>query len=147
MSSINELMVLAGELGEYAADRLHGLSPKIVVVPQSNAHHPGYDTGDLVLQAYRSYGVEVVRPILEGYQRGYNARATERQGLLLCFVQITNGVGEALPHATEEERTAIICALQTGYPPMRLGITTRQRTRYLGYFDFFDVTLVVSNQA
>ncbi|GAA5228509.1 hypothetical protein [Paeniglutamicibacter antarcticus] len=64
MDSINQLIVQAEALGEYAADRLHGLSARIIVVPERNAHHPGYDTGDLVLQAYRSYGVEVVRSIL-----------------------------------------------------------------------------------
>lgn len=41
MSSINHLIVHAEELGSFAADRLHGLRAGIIVIPESNGHHPG----------------------------------------------------------------------------------------------------------
>jgi hypothetical protein len=111
MSSINNLIVRAEEVGRYAADLAHELREGVVVAPEHNAHQPGNDTGHLVLEAYRNHGAEEMRSVVKGYQSGYNARAQELGDDHVRWVQIKNGIGRALPGATETEQAAIPAAL------------------------------------
>lgn len=77
MSSINNLIVRAEKVGRFAADLAHELHKGVAVSPNSNAHHPGDDTGRLALDAYRNHGAEEMKSVVKGYQAGYNARAQE----------------------------------------------------------------------
>ncbi|MGO1230549.1 hypothetical protein [Glutamicibacter arilaitensis] len=105
MGSINNLIVRAEKVGRYAADLAHDGSQAFP--PTDKAHHPGDDTGRLVLEAFRNYGIEEMNSVIVGYQRGYNARAQELGDSAVRWVQIRNGIGWALPGATEAEEEAI----------------------------------------
>jgi hypothetical protein len=111
VSSLNNLIVRAEKGGRYAADLAHELRMGVAVAPGSNEHHPGDDTGRLVLEAYRNHGAEEMKSVIKGYQAGYNARAQELGGDHVRWVQIKNGIGRALPGATEAEQAAIPAAL------------------------------------
>lgn len=111
MSSINNLIVRAEKVGRYAADLAHELREGVAVSPGSNTHHPGDETGRLVLDAYRNHGVEEMKSVVKGYQAGYNSRAQELGVDHVRWVQIQNGIGWALPGATEAEQEAIPAAL------------------------------------
>lgn len=111
MSSINNLIVRAEKVGRYAADLAHELHKGAAVIAVGNAHHPGDDTGRLVLEAYRNHGAEEMKSVIKGYQAGYNARAQELGDDHVRWVQIKNGIGWALPGATETEQAAIPAAL------------------------------------
>lgn len=111
MSSINHLIVRAEGVGRYAADLAHELREGVAVSPGSNAHHPGDDTGRLALDAYRNHGAEEMKSVVKGYQAGYNARAQELGDDHVRWVQIKNGIGWALPGATDAEQAAIPAAL------------------------------------
>jgi hypothetical protein len=111
MSSINHLIVRAEKVGRCAADLTHDLREGVAVSPGSNAHHPGDDTGRLVLDTYRNHGAEEMKSVVKGYQAGYNAWVHELGGDHVRWVQIKNGIGWALPGATEAEQAAIPAAL------------------------------------
>lgn len=111
MSSINNLIVRAEKVGRYAADLAHELRKGVAISPGSNAHHPGDDTGRLVLDAYRNHGAVEMKSVVKGYQSGYNARAQELGDDHVRWVQIKNGIGWALPGATDAELAAIPAAL------------------------------------
>lgn len=105
MASSNDLNIKAKNIGKYAADNAHATDATSTL--SANTHHPGDDTGRLVLDAYRKFGSSAVRPILEAYQGGYNSQATEYGDPVIRMVQIKNGIGYALPNATAEEIIAI----------------------------------------
>ncbi|KLI90456.1 hypothetical protein AA310_01315 [Arthrobacter sp. YC-RL1] len=100
MKSSYELITKAKNIGRYAADLAHdgssaNLSPA--------AHHPGDDTGRIVLEAYRKFGAPAVLDIVEAYQSGYNNQAAELGDPVIRRVQIKNGIKYALPGATARE--------------------------------------------
>jgi hypothetical protein len=108
--SLNALIVRAQQAGRQAADLDHGANDQ----PASGAgeaHHPGDDTGRLVLQAYRSFGAEEMKAVVRGYQAGYNARAAELGNLSVGWIEIRNGMRWALPGATGDETRSIVAAL------------------------------------
>lgn len=111
MSSINNLIVRAQEIGSYAADSKHALQEDTAAVTEGNAHHPGDDTGRLVLDAYRNHCLEEMKAVVKGYQTGFNTRAQELGDTQVRWVQIKNGMAWALPGATDEELAAIPAAL------------------------------------
>lgn len=110
MKSINNLIMRAEIEGGGAAFWAHVL-PGIVPVSQDNDHNPGDETGRLVVEAYRNHGVEGMKSVVKGYQAGYNAEAKALGGTVIRWVQIKNGIGWALPGATETEQAAILAAL------------------------------------
>lgn len=116
MSSINNLIVRAEKVGRYAADLAHELHQGAAVLAGGNAHHPGDDTGRLILEAYRTHGTEEMKSVVRGYQAGYNTRAQELGTDHVRWVQIKNGIGWALPGATEAEKVAIPAALGELFP-------------------------------
>lgn len=77
MSSINNLIVRAEKMGCYAAERTHGRRTGMTVGHGSTAQHPGDNMARFVIEACRQHGVEEMISVITGYQRGYNARATE----------------------------------------------------------------------
>lgn len=111
MSSINNLIVRAEKVGSHAAEAAHSIYSGLPVQPGSNAHHPGDDTGRLVLDAYRNHGAEEMKAVVKGYQAGYNAKAAELGDTAVRWIQIKNGIGWALNGATDEELTAIASAM------------------------------------
>lgn len=116
MSAINNLIVRAEQVGRYAADLAHELHQGVCITPNGNAHHPGDDTGRLVLEAYRDHGAEEMKSVVRGYQTGYNARAQELGTDHVRWIQITNGIHWALPGATDAELAEIPAALGTLFP-------------------------------
>lgn len=108
MSSINDLLISANKVGRYAAGLTKGTGEPATV---GAAHHPGDDTGRLVLDAYRNHGVQAMKAVVHAYQDGYNARAAETGIAAVEWEQIKNGILWALPGVTEEEKTAIPEAL------------------------------------
>lgn len=111
MSSLNNLIVRAQEVGQYAADLAHA-SEGAPASTVGDAHHPGDDTGRLVLEAYRTYGAEEMLAVVRGYQGGYNARAADFGDYVVRWPEIANGIEWALPGATDEEARAIIEAIK-----------------------------------
>lgn len=105
MSSINNLIVRAEKVGRYAADLAHDGSHALP--PTDKAHHPGDDTGRLALEAFRNHGIEEMKSVIIGYQRGYNARAQELGDVAVRWAQIRKGIAWALPGATKDEEEAI----------------------------------------
>jgi hypothetical protein len=110
MQPLNRLIVRAQRVGQHAADLAHG-PEGAPASTMGDAHHPGDDTGRLVLEAYRTYGVEEVKAVLRGYQAGYNARASELGDYVARWIEIKNGITYALPGASEAEHQAILAAL------------------------------------
>lgn len=111
MKSLNELIVRAQHVGQCAADLAHEAGEEGPASTVGDAHHPGDDTGRLVLAAYRGYGVEEMRAVVRGYQGGYNAAAADLGDYVVRWPQIVAGIGWALPGATEDEAAAITTAL------------------------------------
>lgn len=109
MSSSNDLIVKARNIGKYAADSAHVTGGTSTI--STDTHHPGDDTGRLVLAAYREFGSSAVRPIVEAYQGGYNNQAAEHGDPVIRMAQIKNGIGYALPDATDAEIEDIAAAL------------------------------------
>lgn len=109
MASSNELIVKAKSIGKFAADSAHVTGATSTI--SADTHHPGDDTGRLVLAAYREFGSSVVRPIVEAYQGGYNNQAAERGDPVIRMAQIKNGIRYALPDATDAEIENIMDAL------------------------------------
>lgn len=108
--SLNSLIVRAQQAGQLAASLAHdaeGTSASTM----GDAHHPGDDTGRLVLEAYRAFGAEELKAVLRGYQAGYNARASELGDYVVRWIEIKNGINWALPGATDEEARSIKAAL------------------------------------
>lgn len=104
MNSSNELIIKARSIGKYAANLAHGEATSNIA---AGAHHPGDDTGSVVLEAYRAFGLSSVIEIIEAYQGGYNSQAAELGDPVVRRAQIKNGIGWALPSATKEEIRAI----------------------------------------
>ncbi|CBT77240.1 hypothetical protein AARI_30380 [Glutamicibacter arilaitensis Re117] len=104
MRSSYELITKAQNIGRYAADLAHDGS---VADLSTSAHHPGDDTGRVVLEAYRKFGATSVRDVLEAYQSGYNNKAADLGDPVVRMIQIKNGIHYALPGATDEEIKAI----------------------------------------
>lgn len=110
MQSLNRLIVQAQRAGRHAADLAHDAqeNPASTV---GEAHHPGDDTGRLVLAAYRRYGVEEMRAVVRGYQAGYNGRAADLGVYVVRRPEIKAGIGGALGGATAAEARDIPAAL------------------------------------
>lgn len=104
---LNQLIVRAQNVGQYASDQAHALSKSV----EGGAHHPGDDTGRLVLEAYRTYGAEDMRAVVRAYQGGYNARAADLGDYVIRWPQIKAGIHWALPGATDQELIEIPAAL------------------------------------
>lgn len=105
MDSLNNLIDRAANVGRYAA----GLAGDTDLI--GDAHHPGDDTGRLVLEAYREYGAEAVRSVVAAYQFAYNEHAKEHGGQLIEQIHIKNGIGWSLAGATDAELEEIPAAL------------------------------------
>lgn len=110
MQPLNRLIVRAQRVGQHAADLAHG-AEGAPASTMGDTHHPGDDTGRLVLEAYRSYGGEEVKAVVRAYQAGYNARAGELGDYVARWIEIKNGIIHALPGACEAEQQAILAAL------------------------------------
>lgn len=104
---LNQLIVRAQRVGQYAADQANAISKSF----EGDAHHPGDDTGRLVLEAYRTYGAEDMRAVVRAYQGGYNARAADLGDYVIRWPQIKAGIHWALPGATDQELIEIPAAL------------------------------------
>ena len=104
MKSSYELITKAQNIGRYAADLAHDGSAADL---SPSAHHPGDDTGRVVLEALRKFGATSVRDVLEAYQSGYNNKAADLGDPVVRMIQIKNGIHYALPGATDEEIQAI----------------------------------------
>lgn len=102
MASSNELISKAKNIGKHAAESAH-VTGRASRISADTHHHPGDDTGRLVLAAYREFGSSAVRSIVEAYQGGYNNQAAEQGDPVIRMVQIKNGIGYALPGATDSE--------------------------------------------
>lgn len=109
MSNIADLIVRAEKIGKYAANSAHVGGHAFA--PGSSYHHPGDDTGRLVLDAYRNHSVEEMKVVIKGYQAGYNVKAVELGDTVVTWEQIQKGIGLALPGATDEELEAIPSAM------------------------------------
>lgn len=112
MQSLNQLIVRAQRVGEYAAKLAHNAGDEGPASTVGDAHHPGDDTGSLVLEALRNYGIETVPAVVRGYQGGYNARAADFGDTIVRWPEIARGIEWALPGATENEARMIITAIQ-----------------------------------
>lgn len=112
MKPLNELIVRAQRVGQYAAELAHDAGEEGPASTVGDAHHPGDDTGRLVLEAYRGYGVETVPAVVRGYQGGYNARAADFGDTVVRWPEIARGIAWALPGATENEARLIITVIQ-----------------------------------
>lgn len=104
MGTSQELINRAANIGRYAANNEHVTGAATI---SSAAHHPGDDTGRLVLEAYRRFGASAVREVVEAYQGGFNNQAAENGDPVISRIQIKNGIGSALPGASDEEIRAI----------------------------------------
>ena len=111
MNSQNNSISKAQGIGRYAAEQAQASSKGAAVNAGTNSHHPGDDTGKLVLDAFRTEGAEGMKAVVKGYQEGYNARAAELGTESVSWDQIKNGIGWALPGATDEEEAAIPAAM------------------------------------
>lgn len=110
MSSINDLQISAEKVGRYAA-KLTGGSDDNAASTIGDAHHPGDDTGRLVLDAYRNHGAQAMKAVVQAYQEGYNAQAAELGIRPVEWESIRKGILWALPGVTDAEKTAIPAAL------------------------------------
>lgn len=111
MSELNKLVKDAEQTGRYAANLAHELGKGVTIAPDTDSHHPGDDTGRIVVKAFREHGEDGVRNVAHGYERGYNERSQHHGDTPVTREQIKNGMPYALAGVTKTEESAILSAL------------------------------------
>lgn len=75
MGSLNDSMVRAAKLGRLAADRQGRAGRWPAVMAEAGATRTQGAVGRLALEAFREFGTDGMRVVMNGYGAGYNRRS------------------------------------------------------------------------